>query len=339
MAKTSFSTNNALTKKAWEEKLFRVTQKETYFSKFMGSDTESMVYVKTNLEKEQGDKITFGIRQRLTGAGVTSGTQLEGNEESLTTNDYSLSLEQYRHAVRDNGAMSRKRAMFSIDEEAEMALKDWGVEKIDSLCFAALETSPTITAYKTAAATFLTTGTPATASAALHATDSKLTLNFISYLKTIAKTGKGREFNPLRPIKVKGRKYYVLLVHPDIMFDLRTSSEFQQAMREAEVRGSENPLFEGATAIWDGVVIHEHENVTIANDGGGATVAWAKCSLLGAQALCWAWGRRPQVIQETFDYGNEHGYAWEMIAAAGKPVFDSDDYGSIGVYLSRTDIS
>jgi hypothetical protein len=45
------------------------------------------------------------------------------------------------------------------------------------------------------------------------------------------------------------------------------------------------------------------------------------------------------MVQEVFDYQNEHGYAWNMIAAAGKPQFNSLDYGSIGVYLARTNIS
>ncbi len=339
MAKTSFSTDNALTKKVWEEKLFRETLKISYFTKFMGEDQDSLVYVKTNLEKDQGDKITFGIRNRLTGAGVTSGQTLEGNEEALSSYDYSLSLEQYRHAVRDNGAMSRQRAMFDIDVEAEAAIKDWGAEKIDSNCFNAILSSPTKVAYLTSSTAYAVADDFATAKAALT-TSSLLVPNFISYVKTLAKTGDNRAFTPLRPVKVKGRSYYILLVHPDAMYDLKTNSSFQQAMREAEVRGPENPLFEGATAIWDGVVVHEHENVTIGTDAGaGTNVPYVQAVLMGAQALCWAWGRRPEVIQETFDYGNEHGYAIDMICKAGKPVFNSKDYGSIGIGLARTNIS
>lgn len=338
MAKTTFATGNALTKKVWEEKLFRDTLKETYFQKFMGDSSDSIVQVNSQLEKSKGDKVTFGLRTRLTGAGVTGSTTLEGNEEKLTSHDYSLTLEMYRHAVRDAGALDRQRAMFSIDEESENALKDWGVEKIDSLCFTALETAPTRVAYLTSATAYATTDTPGTAQAALTG-NSLIVPNFISYVKTLAKTGNDRAFTPIRPVKVKGRAYYVLLVPPDVMYDLKTNSAFQQAMREAEVRGPENPLFEGATAIWDGVVVHEHENVTIATDGGGASIAWAKCSLLGAQALCWAWGKRPEVVQDTFDYGNEHGYAWQFIGATGKPVFNSLDYGSLGVYVARTQVS
>lgn len=329
MSKTSFATADALTKKLWEEQLFRDAIKESYFDKFMGDNMEALVYTKTNLEKSQGDKITFGIRKRLTGAGVTSGQALEGNEESLTTYDYSLSLEQYRHAVRDNGALSRQRAMFSISEEAVSALKDWGSEKIDLLAFNAIQASPTKIFY----------GGTASSTATLAAGD-KLTPALISKVKAWALTGGGRSQTPLRPVKVDGGRYYILLVNPDQMYDLKRESEFQQAMREAEVRGPQNPLFKNATAIWDNVVIHEHENINrYTTWGAGANVSGSTAVFMGAQALCWAWGARPEVVAKKFDYDNEEGYAWGMIAATGKPVFNSKDYGTLGVYTSRTGIS
>jgi N4-gp56 family major capsid protein len=348
MSKTAFTTSNNLTKKVWEEKLYRDTRKAAYFSRFMGDTSESLIQEKTDLTKEQGDKITFGIRMRLTGSGVTSGQQLEGNEEKLQTYDFSVTLEQYRHAVRDNGKMDRQRAMFSIDKESKMALQDWGGEKIDQLMFDALgigsgsTTDPTKIFYKTSDSgtnSFLATGTAATAKAALSATNSLLTLDFITKLKAWAVTGGNRAYTPLRPVKVDGKKYYVLLVHPDALADLKTTSAFQNAMQYAQERGDENPLFTGATAIWQGVVIHEHENCYVATDGGGASVAWTKAIFMGAQAGVFAWGQKEEVIQKKFDYDNENGYAWGIIGKAGKAQFNSLDYGSMGVYLARTNIS
>lgn len=328
MAKTSFATNNALVKKAWEEKLFRDTAKESYFSRFMGGGAESLVQVNTKLEKDKGDKVTFGIRMRLSGSGVTSGQVLEGKEEKLVTYDYSVTLEQYRHAVRDNGEIDRKRAMFSIDDESESALKTWGAEKIDQLCMDTIVTSPTKIFYGdgTSTATVTTAG--------------KLTPALISKAKTWALGGGARTQTPLRPIRINGKNHFVLLVHPDVMYDLKQDSTFAQALREAEVRGKENPVFSGSAAIWDGVVIHEHENVPIVtNWGAGGNVPGAKCILMGAQSLVWAWGKRPSVVSRDFDYGNEHGFAWGFIGAVGKPKFNSVDYGSLAVYVARTQIN
>lgn len=345
MAKTAFSTSNALVKKGWEEKLYRDAVKESFFSKFMGESSDSLVHVKTQLTKMQGDKITFGIRYRLTGTGVTSGTTLEGNEEKLSTASDSVSLEQYRHAVRDDGALSRQRAMFDISDESESALKDWGSEKTDQLAFDAILDSPTKIAYRDGGASgvFATTGTANTAKTALSAT-YKANAAFLSALKTGAKTGFNRAIVPMRPLKIKGKNYYVLLVHPDVIYDLKQDSVLQNAWMQAQERSEDNPLFRDADVIWDGVIVYGHENIPIAADGGGASVKWSKGVLMGKQALIWAWGQRGKVVKETFDYENEEGYGWSMIAKTKKPSFTPDggsaaDYGSIGVYTSRTGIS
>jgi N4-gp56 family major capsid protein len=339
MAKTIFSTSNTLTKKAYDEKLYRDVVKMAYFSKFMGEGPENLVQVKSQLEKGKGDRITIGLRKRLTGAGVTSGQTLEGNEESLTTYSDNVTLEQYRHAVRSEGAMDEQRAVFEITDEQEQAIKDWGAEKIDQLCFDAITTSPTKVLYLDNSGNFAGTGALATAKAALHATNSKITPNFISAIKAWALTGGNRAQVPLRPLKVEGGNYLVLLVHPDVRFDLQANSNFQNAMQYAQERGMNNPLFKSAIGIWDNVVIHAHENIPIAADGGGASVAWSQGVLMGAQSLAWAWGTRPTTVKETFDYGDENGVAFKFIAGVKKLAFNSQDFGAIGIALSRTNVS
>lgn len=345
MAKTNFTTNNELTKKAWSEKMHRDAVKESYFSKFMSSTGDNIVHEKSELEKQKGDVVTLGLRMRLTGAGVEEGTLLEGNEEALTTYAMQIRLAQYRHAVRDASAISRKRAMFDISAESQAALKDWLSEKIDSLAFDALGLGagasdfPSKIFYKTSGGV-QATGVEATAKSALTAADGKLTLNLLSFLSTWAKTGGNRSYIPLRPVKVDGKPYYVLLTHPDALYDLRTSAEFQQAMREAEVRGPSNPLFENATAIWSSVIVHAHENCAIGTNAGAQNnIPYAKAALLGAQALCWAWGQRPEFVQEDFDFKDQLATGVNLIAGCKRSQFDGKSYGSLGLYLARTNVS
>lgn len=338
MAKTTYATGASEVRKVWSEKLYRDSRKESYFERFMGTSAESLVQVKNELQAEKGDRITFTLRMRLAGAGVTSGTLLEGNEEKLSTYTYNLTLEQYRHAVRDDGAMSRKRVAFDLDKEHEDALRVWGSEKIDSLCFTALQASPTKVFYHTTAAGY-TAASAATAKAALVLAESKLDLTLISIMKAWAKTGGGRTYVPIRPVMVDGEPWYILLTHPDALYDLKATSAWQQAAREAEVRGDSNPLFKGSKAVWDGVIVHEHENITTGADGGGSTVTWCGAYLMGAQALAFGWGRRPELVYEEFDYKNEHGYGFDMIMSTAKPVFNSLDYGSVAAYVARTNVS
>lgn len=340
MAKTGFATGDSLTKKHWEEQLFRDWTKEAYFSKFMGkgkAGRQSLIHVNDTFTKNKGDRVRFGIRMRLTGAGVGEGVTLEGNEEKLVTHNFDLTLTSLAHAVRDEGPLTRQRAMFSIDEESEMAIKEWGAEKIDEKIFEALRLSPTRLFYLSGATTVATTTVAATAKTGLAA---KLTPLLISHVKTWAKTGGNRTQTPLRPIMIGGKKYYLLITHPDSLFDLKRNDEFTQALREARERSSEHPLFHDAVAVWDNVVIHEHENVSIATDGGGSgTTAWCHAHFLGAQSIAWAWGKRPDVVAEEFDFKREHAFGFDMIYAVGKPKFNGKDYGAISLYLQRTKIS
>lgn len=327
--KTQVATGDALTQKLWDEDLFRDTKKEAYFSRFMSTGPNSIIHEKRQLTKKKGDKITFGIRMRLSGAGIEEGGVLEGNEEALTTYDHSVTLKRYRHAVRDAGDLDRQRPIYDMDDQARQALMDWGSEKVDQLAMDALVASPTKIFY----------GGSATSTATVTATDL-VTPALISKVRVWAKTGGARAQTPLRPIKVMGKMYFILLVHPDVMYDLKQDSTYSQARREALERGKSNPIFTGAEGVWDGVVVHEHENVPIVtNWGAGSNVAGAKCSLMGAQSLVWAWGKRPKIIPKTFDYDEEHGFAIAMTARTNKPVFNSLDYGSIAVYVARTQIS
>lgn len=339
MAETTFATNNPLTQKLYQEKLLRDVVKQVYWSRFMGNNPNFAVQLKTDLEGKQGDQIYYGLRMRLGGAGITGDGILEGNEEDLTTYSDSVVLEHYRHAVKDNGALTRQRAVFDVDEESELALKDWGQEKIDAISFAAILDTPSKVFFRNSTGV-VTADSAANAKAGLHATNSVLNTVLLSALKTWAKTGGNRTYIPIRPLVVDGVNYYVLLTHPDANHDFVNDSTFQTAMREAKERSSENPLFRGSFAIWNGVVVHEHENCTIAADaGGGSNVAWAKSVFFGAQAMMFAFGQRPKLIEKNFDYENKHGKAWGVICRAKKPVFNSLDFGSVGVYCARTNIS
>lgn len=337
MGKTTVTTTDALRKQIWEEELYRDIRQAPYFSKFMGKDANAMIQEKTELEKTKGDKITFGIRYRLTGAGVTSGQTLEGREEQLKLSDFYVELERYRHAVRDDGDLSRRRPVWDMRSEMRSALQDWGSEKIDRLLFSAALASTTKNIY------------PSTYTATTEITaNDKLTPLLISKIKTGAKTGWGRTQVPFRPIKINGKEYLVLLVSPDVAFDLQQDSTYNQAQREAEMRGKENPIFTGALGVWHGVIIHEHdlmqELADVTNFGASANVPGSTCLLMGAQALCMAWGERPNVVERDFDYGEEIGYAIRMTCKAAKPKFtkpgqSAADYAIAAIKVARSKIS
>ena len=133
MAESIICTSATLAKKLWEVKLFKANIAGSFFGPMMGKadDPNAFVYVKNNFVKEQGESMVFGLRAELSGDGVTSGQALENNEEALTLYDYTITLEEYAHAVLLKGPLTKQRSAFSIDTEAQSAIKEWGATKID----------------------------------------------------------------------------------------------------------------------------------------------------------------------------------------------------------------
>lgn len=364
--KTTMSTSDSARKIIWEESLFRDIVNGGYFlPRFASEAVESLnngypfesspdniIQVTTKLESRgrsktmPGDKITFTLIPRIDPKvypGVRSGQTLENKEVNLSWYTCSLELERYRQGVSLGGVMDWQRSSFDIPDASRVHLKAWGVELMDLLCIEALDTSPTSVFYSTDGTVANSTRTTSYATAfSAITTSSKLTPELISLVKTWATTGGAHTAGqvPLSPIYVDGEPFYVLLVHPDALFDWVTDSEVQQAHREARERGRENPIFKGAQYIWDGVVIHAYPNVTIGtNAGAGGNVPYAHCHFLGAQALLWAWGERPSIVERDVDYEEDFFAAWRMTARVAKPTFNSKDYGSVSVLVARRNIS
>lgn len=321
--KTSSDTN---TKRLVAAKIFKKAIIDSYFSKFMGEGENNIVQVNKDFAKNKGSSsVVFTIFNKLVGAGVTGSTRLKGQEEKLTEYNFSITPQLYRHATAVENGLTEQFDSFNVPTIAQDRLKDWMTEKIDTLCFNALFTSPTNTAF----------GGDATTVNTLDSSD-KITPTHLRKLNVYAKTGKNRTYNPLIPIPVNGRKYLVYLASPESIYDLKEDSTMAQYLREAEVRGKENPIFNGATLIFDNIVIHEHERITTATNSG--SVKYSRNILLGAQALVWAWAKRPWVVEEMDDYEHITGWAINMVSGAGKPSFNSVDYGSIVDYVAISDI-
>ena len=135
MATTDYGVNHPLAVKLWAKRLFREALKETFVSRFMGTSKNSLVYVKDDLQKSAGDRIRYGLRMQLSGAGIQGDTTLEGNEEALTTYTDNIFIDQLRHAVRSGGEMSEQRVAFSVREEGMDGLRDWWADRIDTAFF------------------------------------------------------------------------------------------------------------------------------------------------------------------------------------------------------------
>ena len=89
---------------------------------------------------------------------------------------------------------------------------------------------------------------------------------------------------------------------------LKKDTQWQQAQREAQLRGKDNPLFTGALGMWDNVILYTSPRVRTADDGV-ASAPVARNVFFGAQACAKAYAYFPDWTEQEFSYGQEAGVA------------------------------
>lgn len=348
MATTEYGLNHPLAVKLWSKDLMEEALKETYFSRFIGSGTDNIVQRKTETSKGAGDKITFGLRMQLTGAGVLGDTTLEGNEESLTTYNDAIYINQLRHAVRSNGKMSEQRVPFSVRTEAKSGLRDWWADRLDFWFFNQItgNTAQADTRYTGNQAAIAPSATRLVAANADTLESScSVTASAIFSLRLIDRAvAKAKTTSPMiRPVKVGATDYFVAFIHPFQTFQLRTGTstgQWQDIQLHALTGGetTKNPIFTGALGVYNGVILHESVRIPALQltGSGGTTVADSgrRAVLCGAQAAAFALGQdssdnKMSWFEQMFDYGNQLGVEAGMIAGLKKCVFNSLDFATI----------
>lgn len=317
----------------WAKQLAYEVGKEIYFSKFIGDTFESMI-VSKSMPEGKGKDMTFGL-VGYTGTAITGDSPLESNEQNLTSNEVVVTTSQRRFGVINAGNFDDSKVLYDFRTEALSQLKRQYAEDHDAQLFDAL----TIT---TGAGAFLRADSSASVyaasdpKAALASTDLA-TPGDISKLKKMAMLGTTKSYK-MKPIRVDGKDYYVLLLHPEAAYDLAQDSTWRNAQQYANIRGEDNPIFSGALGVYDGVIVHEHEGITTAADGGGASVAYARNLFLGAGAACHAKVDDMSWVEKTFDYGNKLGIAAGQIYGVARSTFDSKDYAVMQYLTARTDL-
>jgi len=278
---------DALRPELWQKELFADVMDNLYFKRFMGEGSGNIIQIKNDLKKSKGDVITVPLTTKLSGAGITGDSELEGKEEAISAYSDSIAIDQWRTAVRLTGKLDEQKNVYNMRTDAKEKLSIHLQEFIERQIFLKLggvNNLTTVTDVDTTvvSANALWSNTPQnaaqvtaidTATAAGYA-ERYLCADYTSGADDIAATDiitpelisrvriKAQLASPkIQPVKIDGKNHYVLFIHPWQAFDLKNNATFAQAQREAQSRGKDNPIFTGALGVWDGVIIHEHEYV------------------------------------------------------------------------------
>jgi N4-gp56 family major capsid protein len=349
---TAYGVNAPEAVKLWSRKLAREALKKTYAKSFMGPGSDSLIQIKNDTKKSEGDRIRVTLRMQLTGDGTQGDDTLEGNEEALTTFTDDFVVNQLRHGTRSQGKMTEQRIPFSIRDESMMGLSDWWADRWDTWLFNQLCSFTPVVDTRFSGHNAVTAATRQVwpnavtndegLNAAAGITD-RFELTLIDKAIELAKTGTTGTVPPIRPVMVDGEKWYVVFLHTYQVTSLRVSNAANKVtwydLQKAQITGgvtAKNPIFTGALGTYNGCILHESTRMTQGvSSATGLPVTTARRAILcGAQAAITGFGRGDNEddynwFEQMFDYGNKLGVKAGCISGLKKSRFNSQDFGVV----------
>ena len=367
MANTNFAALTSEQLTIWSRDFWRVARNMSFINQFAGSGSNAMVQTISELtQSEKGARAVLTLLADMTGDGIVGDNTLEGNEEALRAFDIVVGLDQLRFANRLSGRLADQKSVVNFREHSRDALAYAMADRMDQLAFLTLSgiaynlknngglrpsmnsgqnlndlafgsdvTAPTSNRHRRFDATNGIVAGDVTATVAAD----KLSYGGIVDLKAYAKD------QYIRGMRGAGNdETYHLFVTPQVMADLKLDSDFLANVRQAGVRGPGSSLFSGSSSLMvDGIMVHEFRHVfnttgaatgTSSNAGAAgykwgadANVNGSACLFCGAQALAMADIGAPEIVEDTFDYGNQNGISIGKIFGLKKPKYHSDVTG------------
>lgn len=366
MAETDFGALTTLQKRVWSAKVTKQGRDQNFWlsNGFVSANTEETgrpVQRVTELtETERGAEAVLPLVADLTGGGVVDDASLDGNEEALLTDAQVIKLSMLRNGVKSRGKMSEQRTVIRFRVQATDALSFWLADSVDELMFMtqagraySLNTDGSARSNSqwpqlkfasdvvAASANRTIYAGTATSEGSLAAGD-KMVWDLVIKAKAFAKRKR------IRPVKMGGRDYYILVLSTEQVRDLEQSSDYKTLHAQAMPRGLDNPLFTNAKRVISDVVIFDHQKIFntlgIASGskwGSGGTVDGAQAVLMGSQALGMAQINRGGTgfeESDNTDYKNRPGIGVGRIFGLLKPRYKSrydnqsvEDYGFVTI--------
>lgn len=199
---------------------------------------------------EPGDPFKVPLVERLTGAGVTDGTALDGAEEELSITQKSYNISEYANANAWTNLAS-KTSRYSIEEISRAGLRDWAVRKVEAALWnsivAELPNLKVVRPNKRASKFQLT------ATDLLDSDTIKRAKWFLRSKRTpgfAARDLEGRKVYNTSPIG-----FYVMVMPAEALQDLDSDAEFKAAKQQAADLARGLSPWESDVYLYNGVFI------------------------------------------------------------------------------------
>lgn len=351
MSMTNFAALTPQQKLVWSRDVWKAARDQMFIKKFTGTGDSSMIQRVTELTKtEKGEQCIIHLVADLVGDGVIGDNEREGNEEAMQSYSQIITIDQLSHSVRNKGKLAEQKTVIKFRETGKDRLAYWLANRVDQLAFltmsgigysvqnngAARVGSPfpnlafaADVSAPSSARSLMWDGTALAAS-----NTASIASTFVLTYKAIVDMIAYAKEHYVKPLMSGGKEYYVILLHPNSLAQLKKDADYQRAVTTALPREANNPFFTGGTVTIDGAILHEHRLVYTTK---GATVKWGagnaingtRTLLCGAQALAMADLGAPEWDEKTFQYGSQQGINIDKMVGFLKPKFHSIYDGSV----------
>ncbi|WP_336276966.1 phage capsid family protein [Bartonella sp. CB178] len=315
----------------------------------IGRDSNSVIQLKEETNKESGDAVIFNLRGYLRHNGENDSDRIKDNEEYLYFISDRVAIDELSHAVRvQSDGTVNQYTIRDLRSEVENALVDRHADRLTTMFFFH------VCGYT---ANYIDIGhekimlkpvhygfnrpTPPTDKRIIRpngkTADGDLDKNDIFDLELIDKAvDRAKLENPkIKPVRVGRENLYVLYMYPTQVVQLRNSTEKERwiEITKAQYHGNrvKHPLLDGAIGIYNGVILHETECVTAGiqlgeDDGGTPVQNVRRAVLLGAQSAIMAVGKNRgeadyQLVERVFDHDREFEAVAKIIIGMKKTRF------------------
>ena len=363
---------NALTdeqKTAWAMETWHLARERSFTDLFLGSGQDAMIQHITELtESEKGTRAVITLVADTEGDGVAGDRTLENNEEELKSYDQVIQVDQLRNAHRHKGKMADQKSVVNFRKEAQSNLAYWWADRRDQMVFQTLagidySLRPNGAARGNSELPFLDFAGDVTAPTARRVlnwngttispggTTGAVTATDIPAWEMLVQMKAYAEDEYIRALGgIANETFFNVFLTPQAGARLKLDPTYMSNLRNAQPRDMSNPLFTGAFAVVDNLIIRQFRHcpnssgLTSGVDqwGVGNDVNGCQVLMCGAQSLGLADIGDPSWNEKGFDYDNQQGIKYGGITGLLKPRFVNQyanntvqDYGVLSCYVSQ----
>lgn len=370
MTTTNFTRLTTEQKTVWSRDLWKYARNQMFVNKFLGDGPNATIqHIKELTKSEKGARAVMTLVPDLEGDGVAGDRRLKGNEEAIKAYDKVIRIDQLRHANISEGRMAEQKSIVRFRETSRDVLGYWLADRVDQLAFLTLagisytkkpngatrvgsDLSNLEFAADVAAPSSARVFRWDSANGTLAATGSNTVTasDTPSYEMLVQMKAKAKD-EYMRGTRTGGRETFDVFLTPQAMAKLKLDENYIQALRLAQKRGDDNPLFTGDVVEVDGLRLHEFRHVPNTSGvssgskyGSAGTVEGCQILFIGAQAMGMADLGSPEWVEDQDDYENQQAISVSKIFGFLKPSFltqygagaqTSQDFGVMSVYVAQ----